>query len=941
MTRPALYERELELERLSQRIADALGGEGSTIALEGEAGIGKSTLVERAIRDARAAGMNVLHARGGELERGFAYGVVRQLFESTLRTHEAREALLAGAAGLASAALSLSERGNAAAGDTGAVLHGLYWLSANLAAEQPLLVAIDDAHWCDDASIGFLSYLARRIDELPAVLLYATRPAEGAAASLPAAAEPGAVAVVLRPAALSQAAADDLIDHLLGGERGGAFKLACRSATGGNPFLLHELLRALKAEDSGPQKQSVEAVATLAPRTIARATLTRLKRLGPAVGELAFAIAVLGARAELRHAASLAEVHVDAAIAAADELVAVGILRTGRPLEFIHPIVRTTVYAEIPPARRAASHKRAAILLHEDGASPEALAPHLLASEPSGDRWVVERLRAAAARVQERGASDAAVTYLERARSEPPEPDDRLAVLLELGSAEIRAGRPGALEHVRAAFQLARDTHTQEEAANELGFALSVSDMVPEAVELLTPLIADLTVEDEEAGLRLDARLACVAQLDSATAGPIRERLSRHQGLRGETPAQRLMLASLAFDAVHRPASPDRAIGFARLALRDGLLLEEQPEDSAAFFLAAWALLHCDELQDAERYFAMGVDDARRRGSLPSFAVAAGSHCQALVRQGRLAEAEAEANSALDALRVQPQLFGRPMLIGALLDAMVERADLDACESLLAEHGMNEPRLAFGAASLLLYSRGHMRLAAGDPSAALVDFEQIRARDELAGMENAAIPTRGSAALAHDRLGHADGAVALAAEELAQARTWGTPSALSFALRVAATVERGDRTIELLQEAADVSRDAQSRLEHARSLTELGAALRRAGQRHDARAPLREARELAHRCGASRLERRAHDELIASGARPRRIRLTGLESLTSCERRVAQLAADGLANREIAQALFVTTRTVEGHLTQAYMKLDISSREQLGSALGSPMQNLA
>ncbi|MDQ3678366.1 MAG: LuxR C-terminal-related transcriptional regulator [Actinomycetota bacterium] len=127
--------------------------------------------------------------------------------------------------------------------------------------------------------------------------------------------------------------------------------------------------------------------------------------------------------------------------------------------------------------------------------------------------------------------------------------------------------------------------------------------------------------------------------------------------------------------------------------------------------------------------------------------------------------------------------------------------------------------------------------------------------------------------------------------------------------------------------------DAACTYEHARSLTELGAALRRAGHRREARETLREALDLADRCGALRLADRARDELVATGARPRRLALRGRDALTPSERRVADLATAGLGNRDIAQALFVTVRTIDGHLTNAYMKLEISSRDQLAAAL--------
>ena len=302
-------------------------------------------------------------------------------------------------------------------------------------------------------------------------------------------------------------------------------------------------------------------------------------------------------------------------------------------------------------------------------------------------------------------------------------------------------------------------------------------------------------------------------------------------------------------------------------------------------------------------------------------------------RQGRIAEAEAEARSTLDSA-AGTWTLGRPMLIACVLDAMVERADPDACRRFLAAHGVNEDMATVSMANRLLYSRGHLRLVTGDPTGALRDFEQIRHREQRSGLDTAAVPTRASAALAHAQLGELARAGELAQQELERARIWGTPSALSFALRTAGIVEGGDSGIELLRESAAAVANSPARYERARSLTEYGAALRRAGHRRDAREPLREALELADRCGALRTAGRARDELLATGARPRRVARSGADSLTPSERRVCQLATDGLSNRDIAQALFVTQRTVEGHLTQSYMKLDITSRDELATALG-------
>jgi DNA-binding CsgD family transcriptional regulator len=167
-------------------------------------------------------------------------------------------------------------------------------------------------------------------------------------------------------------------------------------------------------------------------------------------------------------------------------------------------------------------------------------------------------------------------------------------------------------------------------------------------------------------------------------------------------------------------------------------------------------------------------------------------------------------------------------------------------------------------------------------------------------------------------------------DEVELARAWGAPGPLGRALRALGLIHND---CDLLGASVTTLDGSSWRLEHAYSLVELGAALRRAGRRRESREPLHAGMELAHDCGASPLVARAREELLATGARPRRVVRTGVEALTASERRVAGMAADGMTNREIAQALFVTTRTVEVHLTHAYQKLDISSREALPAGL--------
>ena len=225
----------------------------------------------------------------------------------------------------------------------------------------------------------------------------------------------------------------------------------------------------------------------------------------------------------------------------------------------------------------------------------------------------------------------------------------------------------------------------------------------------------------------------------------------------------------------------------------------------------------------------------------------------------------------------------------------------------------------------------------GDLAGGLAETLDIgRVFEEAGGRNPAMIAWRSHAALALLQLGTQNEARRLAREELELARTWGAPRALGAALRVAGLVEGGDEGLALLEKAVEVLADSPAKLEHAKARTDLGAALRRANRRSDAREQLRRALELATICGAVPLVQRAETELLATGARPRRISLRGLESLTPSERRVAEMAAEGPTNREIAQALFVTPKTVEVHLSSVYRKLGISSRAQLARTLAEP-----
>ena len=378
----------------------------------------------------------------------------------------------------------------------------------------------------------------------------------------------------------------------------------------------------------------------------------------------------------------------------------------------------------------------------------------------------------------------------------------------------------------------------------------------------------------------------------------------------------------------------------ARLALRalDGApkLLPEAVDRPPFFYHASNALAFAERYEQALPRFGEALADARRLGSLPHVLGLSCYRALHHLRIGNLADAEADARVALETGPRLPGLHAA-VALAALLETLAERAEFQAAEAADQRYRLAEQFPTTMQAGWLIAGRGRLRLAERRPAAALGDL--LAVGDLFARLRISApsvAPWRSDAALAHLALGAQAEARALAAEEVTLAQAFKGPRTLGVALRAAGLTDGGRRGIELLRQAERVLEGSGARLEHARAMADLGAALRRAGQRAESREVLRPALDLAHRCGAIALTERTRTELIAAGGRPRRLVLSGLDSLTPGERRVAQLAADGLSNRDIAQNLFITARTVEGHLTHAYQKLAITSREQLPAALTPP-----
>ena len=391
---PALLERESELEELARAVAGAREGAGRVVLVEGPAGVGKSRLLASVRASASEAGLQVLEARGAVLERDFAFGVARQLFEQTVlaATGAERQALFAGAAGLAERLVGEGGPGLAPRdGDAEfGALHGLYWLTANLADEGPLLLSVDDAHWADPSSLRFLGYLSRRLEGLPVLLVAAGRPSDPEGTGLWRELADDPAAQVLGPQPLTEAGAGVVVRGRLGEDAADEFCRACHRATGGNPLFLRELVAALSEAEVAPTSAAAGTVSDVGPPAVGRFVLRRLERLGPSATSLARAVAVLGGEADIGIAAEVADIDAREARSVADLLVRAGVLADDQLLGFVHPIVQAAVYEDLLPGERAARHLAVARLLDEAGAPVERVATHLLQSTPAGEAGRVE-----------------------------------------------------------------------------------------------------------------------------------------------------------------------------------------------------------------------------------------------------------------------------------------------------------------------------------------------------------------------------------------------------------------------------------------------------------------------------------------------------------------------------------------------------------------------
>jgi DNA-binding CsgD family transcriptional regulator len=946
-----LLERGEEIDALRLHL-DWGSRDGGLAVIAGAAGIGKTRLLKAVRAEAVDLGLRVLTARCSALERDFAFGVARQVFEPLLGEPSARAALDGAAAAAAPLFAGTSHVAGGAPPDPSyAVLDGLHRLALAIAGGGAV-VLVDDLQWCDEPSLRWLAYSTRRLAGTRlGVIATLARGAgnDGARIERELADDPAALVITPRP--LSERAAGDLLVVGLRRMPEPGFVRACHELSAGNPLVLSELVRDLVADGLEPLDAHLDRLHELGRPSVARSVLGRLQHLPAPAIRLAGALAVLSdgeGPVELELAAELAGLDPTAARQAAALLREAGILAPdGR--DFVHGAVRETIYAEIAPGERARQHLRAARRLDASGAGAGRVGQHLLATEPGSDdaAWVVGTLRAAARDAIERGVPDEAARLLRRALADPRTPGPgHLAA--ELGRAEAVAGEHAAASHLRAAMDEAGDGHERLGLAGELARTLVLAGRPLEATARLRDALAVSArgpadapgelVADAEAELAVAERLgrtppaaapgrlgadAAAAPGDEATAHVLDALNAFEAAAAGGVPAGGTARGPTAPGGAAARVTP----GGSDPTRTAGRLLAERGPLAPAVLLLGAALVAGERDDEAARVLDMLGAAAARHGAPVPRALAGALRAELHLRRGAVAEAEAAARAAL---AIVPRAGLAP-----LVRALVERGDLDAADAALSAAGLagsvpDDPLL-----DPVLLVRGLLRAAQGRPEPAVTDLLLCGSRQLAWGAPSPGLLAwRSHAAAQLALLGETRRAQALAAEELALARAPGTPRALGVALRGAGLAAHGAQAIELLREAVGTLAGARATLEHAHALVALGAAVRRDGRRVEARHHLVRGQELAERCGAWALVSRARQELVTAGARPRRARVSGVQGLTASERRAAELAAGGRSNREIASALYLTPKTIEMHLSSAYRKLDIRSRAQLPDVLG-------
>jgi DNA-binding CsgD family transcriptional regulator len=904
-----LYGRDPERSIIGELLEGARESRSGVLVIRGEAGVGKSALLEDARQ--RASGMQILACAGVEAESALPFAALHQLLRPVLHHNEQvstpQADALRGALGLAAA------RGD----DRFLVSLAVLSLLSEAAEQRPLLGLVDDAHWLDDASADALVFVARRLEAEGIVLLFAAREGEVREFDAPELAE-------LRLAGLDADAAAVLLDRHAGVALSPETRARLVEATGGHPLALLELPSTL----SEGQLSGSEPLLTPLPVSarLERAFLARVRELPEETQTLLLVAAaddtgelstVLGAAAELDVGAEALDGAQEAGLAT---------LR-GTALELRHPLVRSAVYQGAPLSKRQAAHRALANVLEGD-AEADRRAWHRAAASVGPDPAVVQELEQAAVRARGRSGFVAASLAFERAAALTPDERERARLLT---AAAENAWFGGRLERTRMLLERARPLATEPlqraDIDRYLGLVELTGGVPAEACRLLVRSAAAVASVDGERALEL-LSLASVAAFyadDVAAAVTIAE-------LAGEvdvadTPFARALVELLVGLGAYYEGDLPRAAASLRSAASLEAELESDPLDArrVALLFGGRAAFYLGDDEAARRRAQLAAAQMRVEGALGLLTPILPRLVHAEMWAGRWPAASANAREGLRLAGEigQFDLVAYQLVLLALIAA--HRGQEDECRSLAAQaHELASARGLAVVASLANWALALLELELGRTEEAFLRAREISTTPavlSMAGLDQIEAAVRaGEVTRAHDWLAYYE--------------PWAERAGAAWARAVglhgrALLADDGEEAERLFEAALDMHAQATRPFERARTELAFGEFLRRARRPREARQHLRAALAGFEALGAELWAERARVELRASGQTARRRVADTRDQLTEQELQIAHFVAQGLSNREVAAQLFLSPRTIAAHLRNIFRKLGISSRTEL------------
>ncbi|AWW40957.1 ATP-binding protein [Streptomyces cadmiisoli] len=934
----SLLERDRELQALDTAL-DALRGsthgvarvrQDGLLAFTGPPGLGKTRLMAEARERAAAQGFTVLSGRGGEKEQELAFHLVRQLVQPALATMDCRE-FLGSWYDIVAGALGLEAKDTGHVPDPTGVRDGLDWVMTRLTVRKaPVVLLLDDLHWADAESLGWLTAFAPRVEVLPLLIVAAYRPDE-----LPPDAAPLRALVTRdgnRPyslAPLTAAGVARIVRQEVGAEARDEFCDECWSVTGGSPFEAVELAIRLGERNLTGVPDELPAMRDLATAVKGPGIIERLERLGTSTVRFAHAASVLGAPFAPELAAAIAVVGDKEAAEATERLRAARILADGRGpgggLEFVHPLIATTIYRSIRPPLRVGLHNAAAEAVRAAGFGPAAAARHLLEVPCEANREAVACLREAAREYLRAGAPEAARRLLARALQEPPDREERAALLHELAGSTFLIEPTATVSHLREALaEPDVDPDLRASIVYRLTQALAHTDRMAEAATVASDEARRAAGPRVRLRMQADHFVWSMFRADEPDSPARSRRLARlAERLPGRGLEERYILGLRAWDALVRGEPRQTVLAYAEDALDGGMSWTEENRGFEVPVSVALAFMYCDQPRRAEELFTRGMAECEGKGWRGSH-LAVGQTLFGYIRyrRGSLADAENWVREGLrTAERVEGAVPAQWFAVGILIQTLLARGRSGDARRLADSYRYGEvvPNAVIYPDPRTVYAE--LLLAEGRRAEAERLLSAVGDRLEARGWRNPAWcpwQLNLSSALAR-RAPHR--AAGLAREAVERARDFGAASVIGQALHTEADVTGGPAALDLYAEAVEHLQRSPAAYELARAQVAHGAALARGGRLQEAANRLYQGLEGAVHCGAEALAGQARGELSAAGLRPLPLRYGQTDALTVPEHRAAELTAVGHPVTVVAKELHLTEHGVTQLLSSVYRKV--------------------